>query len=94
MRKGKFNIKTIGLIIAAFYVGSIFISQRINSYKLNVEISKQQLELEKLKEKNQRLQDEVKMSKTEAYMEKLARERLGLIKEGETPVIHSSNKNN
>ena len=31
------------------------------------------------------------MSKSDMYIEKLARERLGLIKQGETPVIDSKN---
>jgi cell division protein FtsL len=93
MRK-KLNIKTIVLFAIALYVGSLFISQRINAYKLKQEISKQQKELARLKETNQRLQDEVEMSKTEGYMERLARERLGLVKDREIPIIHSSSKQN
>lgn len=91
MRK-KFNFKTIGVFIAFLYAGGIFTAQRVSAYKLKQEIQKQQVELQKVKEKNQRLQDEVKMSKTDMYMEKLARERLGFIKEKETPVIHSTDK--
>ena len=32
----------------------------------------------------------MQLSKTDKYIEKLAREKLGLIKEGETPVINNS----
>jgi cell division protein DivIC len=91
MRK-RFNLKTIGVIIAFLYAGGIFTGQRVNAYKLRLEIQKQQSELQKVKERNQRLQDEVKMSRMDMYIEKLARERLGLIKEKETPVIHSTDK--
>ena len=86
----RINIKTICMIVILLYAGGIFANQRINSYKISQEINKQHTELQKLMEKNQRLQDEVNMSKTDLFIEKQARERLGLIKEGETPVIHSS----
>lgn len=89
----KINIIRVGVIIALIYVGGLFVSQIINTNKLNMEISKQQALYEGLKEKNQQLQDEVlNMSKDNTYMERLGRERLGLIKEGETPVINSSGK--
>jgi cell division protein FtsB len=92
MRK-KINIKSIGVLIAFLYAGGIFVGQRINAYRIREDINIKQDELNKLKEKNQRLQDEINMSKTDMYMEKLARERLGLIKEGETPVIHNNDSN-
>lgn len=93
MRK-KLNIKTILIVVMVLYVGSLFISQRVNAYKLKQDISKQQKELAKLKDINQRLQDEVEMSKTESYIERKARERLGLVKDREIPIINSSNKKN
>jgi len=37
------------------------------------------------------LQCEVVLSKTDKYIEKLAREILGLVKEGETPVMDNKN---
>lgn len=60
-------------------------------YRISKEMKIVQQEELSAKEKNQKLQDEIKMSKSDAYIEKLARERLGLIKEGETPVIDSKN---
>lgn len=91
--KKKINIKTVVLVILLFYVGVLFVNQRINAHKLNQEMIKQNQELAKVKDVNQQLQDEVNMSKDDSYMEKLARERLSLVKEGEIPVIHSSNSN-
>jgi cell division protein FtsL len=91
MRK-KIGIKAVGIVIALLYAGGIFVGQRVSAYKLRQEIANQLTEFEKVKETNQRLQDEVNMSKDPRFIEKLARERLGLIKEGETPVIHSSGK--
>ena len=59
--------------------------------KINNEIANKKLEEQKIKETNKKLQDEVKMSSSDMYIEKLARERLGLIKQGETPVIDNKN---
>jgi cell division protein FtsB len=58
---------------------------------IKAEILQNKVEQQKVKEKNQKLQDEVKMSKTDMYIENLARERLGFIKQGETPVIDTKN---
>lgn len=49
------------------------------------------MEEQRGKYKNQKLQEEVKMSNSNVYIEKLAREKLGLIKQGETPVIDNKN---
>ena len=88
-RKQKFKIIIFLLIFGN--ICYIFISQQIKMYSIQKQITLQQREEQVVKEKNQKLQDEIKMSKTDAYIEKLARERLGLIKEGETPVIDSKN---
>jgi len=60
-------------------------------YSINRQIEQVEQEEQSVMEKNQKLKDEVKMSKSDSYIEKLARERLGLVKPGETPVIDSSN---
>ena len=88
-RKQKFKIIIFLLIFGN--ICYIFISQQIKMYSIQKQITLQQKEEQVVKEKNQKLQDEIKMSKTDAYIEKLARERLGLIREGETPVIDSKN---
>jgi cell division protein FtsB len=91
MRK-KVNIKTIVLVILLVYGGMLFINQRVNAHKINEEMNKQQQELAKLKDVNQKLQDEVNESQKESYMEKLVREKFGFVKDGETPVKQSSSK--
>lgn len=42
-----------------------------------------QKQLEELKEKNEKLEANLKKAKSDEYIEKLARERLGMIKPGE-----------
>jgi cell division protein FtsL len=69
----------------------IFISQQVKMYSINKQNEQMKQQEQIVLDKNQKLKDEVKMSKSDSYIEKLARERLGLIKPGETPVIDSSN---
>jgi cell division protein FtsB len=87
--KKKLNLGRLFIALFMIYSCYALITQQltINNIKAQSESEKQQFL--KLKEKNQKLQDEVKMSKTDMYIEKLARERLELIKEGEIPVINN-----
>lgn len=85
-KKKRFNFKSILIILVFVYIGYIVVSTQISMNKIKAEIQLKQVELAKIKDNNQKLQDEVNMSKTDAYYEKLARERLGLVKPGEAPV--------
>ncbi|MEY8763184.1 MULTISPECIES: FtsB family cell division protein [Clostridium] len=86
--KIKIKWKNIFLLLLVLYIGYIFVSQQITMQNIKKQISETKSEEQKLKVRNQKLQDEVKMSASDVYIEKLAREKLGLIKEGETPVIN------
>ena len=60
--------------------------------RIKNDIAKQTQELQELKEKNIKLQAELDRAQSNnEYLEKLARERLGLIKEGEQQVIPDNN---
>lgn len=86
-----FKPKKILYVLLIGYICYIFANQQITMNRIKKQVADKQLQEQKIKEKNEKLQDEVKMSKTDNYVEKLARERLGLIKEGETPVINTKN---
>jgi cell division protein FtsB len=90
-KKKKLGLKKIIIVFASMYVGYILINTQITMLKLKKEMGVNQQELSKQSEKNQKLQDEVTRmtNKTDEYYERLARERLGLIKPGETPVIEN-----
>lgn len=88
--KKNVNFKKIVFFLLFIYAGYIFVNQQIIIGNIKKQVIQRKAELESLQEKNQKLQDEVKMSKSDSYIEKLAREKLNLIKEGEIPVI--SNK--
>ncbi len=89
MKKKKIKFKNVILLFIIFYACYVFINQQITMHKIKNQISQKKVEEQKVADKNKKLQDEVKMSKSDMYIEKLARERLGLIKQGETPVINA-----
>lgn len=85
----KFSLKKIVILFIAFYVGFIFINQQIIMFRQHRDIEEYTSELKAAQEKNKQLQDKIKLSNDNKYIETLAREKLGLIKEGESPVIDS-----
>ena len=89
--KKKFSIKSIILVFAVVYVCYILINQQVTMVRQKSEIQKYTVELQKRKDEKKVLQDEVELSKTNKYIEKLAREILGLVKEGESPVMDNKN---
>ena len=89
--KKKFSIKSVILVFVVMYVCYLLIQQQVTMVRQKNELQKYTVELQKKKEKNKILQDEVELSKTDRYIEKLAREILGLVKEGETPVMDNKN---
>lgn len=81
------NSKKIIMFLGSIYVVYTLISQQITMYNQSKEIKKWNIEIEEVKKENQRLKDEVKMSESDQYVEKIARERLGLIHKGESTII-------
>lgn len=91
MKKVKIKAKNIIVLVLILYVVYIFVEQQITMTNIKKQISNKYAEEQTVKEKNTKLQDEVKMSTSDMYIEKLAREKLGFIKQGETPVINVKN---
>jgi cell division protein FtsB len=77
--------------IIAINVSYLFINQQITMHRIKARIKDTTVEAQKLKSENEKLQDEIKVSQSDKYSEKLAREKLGLIKQGEVPVINGTN---
>lgn len=88
--KKNVNLKGI-IIILVIGVFSISVIKQVTVLRrIKSDISTKTQELEELKEKNIKLQAELDRAQSNnEYLEKLARERLGLIKEGEQQVIPS-----
>ena len=78
------------IILIAILVIS-YVRQELTMYKLpeGKDIEAKQTQLNELQDKNKKLQDEVNQSSTDEYIERMARERLGMIKDGEKVITNS-----
>lgn len=82
------KIKPVLLVVAIAYVAITLVNQQVTIFRQKREVKKWEEELVKIEAENQKLKDNVKMSEDENYIERIAREKLGLIKEGETTVMN------
>lgn len=80
----------IVFIFAIFVVN--YIKQEITIRRIQEDIVNSQEELQELKNKNSKLESDLKKADSNEYIEKLARERLGMIKDGEK-VVNSQEQN-
>ena len=89
MRDG-FNFKKTIMAGLTILFALNIVKQGVVFFEIKNESIEKNQELEKLKESNTRLSTELDKAQTDnTYIEKLARERLGLIKEGEKIIIPS-----
>jgi cell division protein FtsL len=90
--KKKRNIKKIiwGLVFIMF--GSIFVKQQIILYRLNKQYKHYNEQLQKVKVINSQLKEQLKEAKRPEHVEKLAREKLGLVKPGEILFIDKNKR--
>ena len=84
----KLILKRIVIAVCIVFFVFSYIRQNVTMSRIQKEIDSKQLQLDEVKQKNERLQDEVEKINSDSadYLEKLARERLGMIKPGETVV--------
>jgi cell division protein FtsL len=80
MRVALFVVVLVGLLFAFVYPTRTFLDQR-------TETNKARAQLELLQSENARLARESKQLSTDAEVERLAREKYGLVKPGEQPYV-------
>jgi len=84
--KRKLNLKNfIFLVISIIFIGA-FIRQQETIKRIEKDKQAKQVQLQELKETNERLKEENEKAQSDEYLEQLARERLNMIKPGETSV--------
>lgn len=90
----KFKIKNLIILVLSviFLIG--FINQARTMHRLKQEKKSQEAILEKSKAKNESLQDENDMVQTGEYVEQLAREKLNMLKPGESTIVDKENNSN
>ncbi|AEB74841.1 FtsB family cell division protein [Clostridium botulinum] len=86
--KNKNKIKVMILTIIMIYACYILVHQQITIKNKKAQLENCKIELQKVNDQHQKLLDTIKMSETNRYVEQLARERLGFLKQGETVVVH------
>ena len=88
--KKNINLKGIIVVLVIGVFSICLIKQLTVLRRIKNDIAVQTQELQELKEKNIKLQAELDRAQSNnEYLEKLARERLGLIKEGEQIILPS-----
>lgn len=96
--KKRMNLKNVVIIILVAIFCISYVRQELAMNKIQKDIEAKQTQLNELQDKNKKLQDEVNQSSTDEYIERMARERLGMIKEGEKVITNSDssqdNQNN
>jgi cell division protein FtsL len=83
----RLNVKVILLVAAAAAILFLTIAPARQVLRQRAEIDKMTAELNDIKTQNSELRLETQRLNTDAYIEKQARERLGLIKPGEEPFM-------
>ena len=83
--------KRISILLFVVVMGVTIYNQQVTMGRIKSNISLQSQELRKVQEENEILTHSVELTKTDEFIIKNARTRLGLLKPGEIPVIDSSN---
>ncbi len=83
------NLKNMVIIILIAILVISYVRQELTMNKIHKDIEAKQTQLNELQDKNKKLQDEVNQSSTDEYIERMARERLGMIKDGEKVITNS-----
>jgi len=86
-RKYRINWFKLTILILFGYFLYIFVSQQLQLHSINREAEAARKEFEQLDQQNKLLLEEKARLADPAYVEKLAREELGLVKPGEMPYI-------
>ncbi len=78
------------LLVVAFllYGVSVFAGQEVRVHRLKVQEAGVQAQIRQLQQANQALREQIKQANSDEYIEKIAREQLGLVKEGEIPYFN------
>ena len=83
--------KIIFLVIAIVFVFNL-VKQGKTMNRIAKEKQQQEIKLQNLQQDTQRLKEENDKAQTDEYLEKLAREMLSMIKNGEFSVVNKTSK--
>ncbi len=81
------KIVALGVVIYAGVAVVSFGQQFFQLHGINQNIDRIQQDITSMRQKNQQLSLEIKRLQSDAYIERIAREQLGLVKPGETVLL-------
>lgn len=74
-------------LVAAISLGTIYIHQERTMSVQREQLKQLEQSLKELQESNDLLREEIRYMDTDAYIERVAREKLGMIRKGETVYV-------
>ena len=90
MKKRKLRLKNIFMIAFIVYAAVTIVNQQITIYDLRKAEQDEMAKIEAIRNDNDRLTEMINNATSVEYIEKLAREQLGLVKPGEKVYIDQS----
>ncbi len=94
LKRRKFKIK--GILIMCFMMYAVYslANQQLMIYKLSKVQEQKVQEINSVISDNEKLKQMIKTSNSDEYMERMAREQLGMVKPGERVYIDTNMKDN
>ncbi len=83
---------SVGFLV--LYTGYLVVTQAVNLHNISVEQEAVTKKIEEERIMKQKLEEEYKQLHDMTYIEQIARDELGLVKEGEVPFISRAKKTN
>jgi cell division protein FtsL len=90
MKKRKKFLRIGLLLLFIGYVSAMLINQQTQFNYIRSQKQQISKQIAELKEENQRLERQIDLSNTDEYIEKVAREQLGMVKDGEVRYLDDS----
>ncbi|KUK12044.1 MAG: Septum formation initiator [Moorella sp. 60_41] len=87
IRSRRSRLPLLLLLLGFLYLAGAFIHLQWKIYQVDKELEAYRQQKTALLEEQARLQEEIRRLNTDEYIERVAREELGLIKEGETVLL-------
>lgn len=91
-RRFKFRFGRWLAIAGIAYALVVFGSQEVHLFQMRSEMTKLRSRIQEVQTDNQRLQQEIQQLNSDAYIEKAAREELGMVKANETTYIPAESR--
>ena len=91
-RKLRIKWARLAVLFTIGYCLYIFVNQQLELNAIKREVALNQAKVEQLRQTNTALSEEKALLLTNEYVEKLAREELGLAKPGEVPYVSGEKK--